>query len=326
MFQVFAYCGYNEEPSRPATNEFMPGQLPINDLRLNPMQRFAASDGGQVAYRDTGSGQPPLMLLHGWSLDHSAFNLLTDQLASQFRIIAPDFRGHGQSDPLAPGQDLRRLSQDVAELADALKLENLVVVGWSMGAMVLWGAWPALRDRLAGCVVIDMVPRLLNDASWQYGLRNGEDAGVFDRSVSHMRSDWEAYTRLFVPRIFKPHADQEPELDSAIKTAQSSHPDSMAQLWRSMAEQDFRSDLAHFDVPTLVVNGRHSQLYKAEAADWLARQLPDAERAEMNHSGHAPVLEEPEQLQELIAHFVRKLTLDINPERKSQEENHESPR
>ena len=103
------------------------------------MAAFPSFDGCKIAYRDTGAG-PTVVLLHGSLVDASLNWQLPgviDQLVgSGFRVVAADARGHGASakphDPLAYAHGA--LVKDVTALIDLLELEQVAVVGYSMGA------------------------------------------------------------------------------------------------------------------------------------------------------------------------------------------------
>jgi pimeloyl-ACP methyl ester carboxylesterase len=102
---------------------------------------------GHLFCRDEGAG-PPLLLLHGGALDHRMWQDQTGALADSFRVIAPDFRGHGASS--TPERPFRHCD-DIAELIQALRLGPSAVVGLSMGgttALDLALEYPDLVSRV----------------------------------------------------------------------------------------------------------------------------------------------------------------------------------
>lgn len=221
-------------------------------------------DGARLAYRASGTGRP-LIFVHGWGMGGATFEHQHRHLSGRFRVISVDLRGHGNSSPLAEGQGLDTLGGDLMELMRVLALEDVALIGWSLGAMVCWEVLAREPARIAALVVVDMVPKILNDPGWNLGLRAGRDASVYSSSIERMRRAWPAYTRVFVPRIFA--RDAAPELiERACALAAGNDPESMARLWAAMVEADYRDALARIDVPTLVVHGARSQLYRPAAA------------------------------------------------------------
>src|SRR5215212_2197971 len=94
---------------------------------------------GELSYVDRGAGRP-VLLVHGFPLDHTMWNAQIEALSEHARVIAPDLRGFGQS-PLGPvepngGISMERYADDLVELLDVLQInadKPIVFVGLSMG-------------------------------------------------------------------------------------------------------------------------------------------------------------------------------------------------
>src|SRR4029078_1560002 len=99
---------------------------------------------GELAYIDRGVGQP-VLLVHGFPLDHTMWDAQIEALCKHSRVIAPDLRGFGKSplgsvDPVN-GITMERYADDLAELLDVLQLgtdQPIVFVGLSMGGYIAW--------------------------------------------------------------------------------------------------------------------------------------------------------------------------------------------
>lgn len=235
------------------------------------------------------------------------FDAQVEALSTQFRIVVPDLPGHGASPAFPGGSGFPLLADRLAALVAELRLQNFCLVGWSLGALVAWdllARHPGIgAERL---VTVDMVPRLLNDGDWAFGLRKGADHHVFDRQIELMKTDWAACTALFVPRIFAAaNAARRQALIARTKSiALENDPESMAAIWQVMVEQDFRAVLMGLQLPSLVVAGAQSQLYPVTAAEWIAAQMPRAQLAVFGSSGHAPHMEQPEEFNQALADFA----------------------
>ncbi|CAM5375399.1 2-succinyl-6-hydroxy-2,4-cyclohexadiene-1-carboxylate synthase [Streptomyces violaceorubidus] len=94
--------------------------------------RFFTSTDGDLAYRDTGAGDP-VVLLHSGFTDHRVFDAQIPALARQYRVIAPDVRGHGAS---ANATRPFRWADDLAALLRHLDTGPAVLVGVSMGGAI----------------------------------------------------------------------------------------------------------------------------------------------------------------------------------------------
>ena len=91
---------------------------------------------GEMAYFDSGDSGCPLLFLHGTGCDASDWMPVIEKLPSEQRCIAPDFRGHGQSAVPTQPFTLGSLADDVLHLTDFLEIQELVIVGHSLGGMV----------------------------------------------------------------------------------------------------------------------------------------------------------------------------------------------
>ncbi|MGI3903958.1 MAG: alpha/beta fold hydrolase [Janthinobacterium lividum] len=132
----------------------------MTSLDSRPEMRSQMRDGVRLAHVDAGSdvpGQPPLLLINGWTGDHGIFTPQIAHFSRTRRVVAVDLRGHGASD--APRQDytVRDFAEDVAWQCGQLGLDRPVVIGHSFGgsvALELCGRFP---DVAAGLVMIDSI-------------------------------------------------------------------------------------------------------------------------------------------------------------------------
>jgi pimeloyl-[acyl-carrier protein] methyl ester esterase len=262
-------------------------------------------DGRQLFLREQGEGTP-LLCLHGWSVDGSLFREQIKGLSKDFHVLAPDLPGHGRSEASASDLTIDTLAADMRELIELRALENLVLVGWSLGAMVAWSMLlSGSAPKVTGLISIDMSPSICNRPGWQLGLKDGRDVDTAKKSALALISNWPAAVDKFVPRIFSDiTATQSPEIIAETTAiAISSNPAQMAKLWQDMAERDYRQQLAKITTPTFVAYGAQSQLYPPETADYIASAMPHAAVCRFEAAGHAPHLEQPEKFNSITQEF-----------------------
>jgi len=267
---------------------------------------FTASDGTRIAYRDSGGAGTPLVLLHGL-MAHGGFFRAQADLATDFRVIAIDLRGHGASARPGERPTVEELAADVAGLAESLDLRSAIGVGWSLGATVLWhvlsgpAAW-----RFAGSVVVDMTARVRNDAEWDLGL-SPEACEARSLAISE---DFESFAASAGRNIFaQPVApDRRGDADWASAEFARNDAGAMGSVWASLVRQDVRALLQKIEHPTLIVHGARSSLYGDDTADHLVAALPDARAVRFDRSGHAPHLEEPALFNQILRDFAARLS------------------
>ena len=251
-------------------------------------------------------GARPIVLLHGWACHAGYFAPQLEGLGDRFRLVAPDLRGHRFSHQPGDRPDIATLAGDVAALLALLPSGPApVLVGWSMGALVAFDLIGRQGGEVAGLVVVDMTPRVVNDNDWQRGLLGGYGPAQAERAPELMRRDWPHWVETFLPTVFA--AGRAPDTALRDWVAREMHAcdaDAMAALWRAITDADDRALLPSIKAPTLIVRGAESQLYGPDTAAWLKQAMPTAEIATVARAGHAPHLEQPEIFNRLLAEFV----------------------
>ena len=278
----------------------------VGTLRLN--------GGGTLEFDDQGSG-PAMVFLHGWSLGKDAFAKQRRELCDRYRVVVPDMRGHGHSKTFVKGDGIDTLAADLEKLLVELDLTDVILVGWSMGALVAWQTVEGpQRGRIKGIVTIDMVPRVLNGDGWQHGLRAGTHLYDIDIDLSKMRDDWRAFTRAYVPMVFAcgKAIERRALIDDMLELVSDNDIESMTNLWHALVHADFVDTVQQLAVPTLITYGALSQIYTEEAAAWMDEHIPLSRRVCFKESGHAPHLEEPEQFNQALVDFADELEQQSN--------------
>ncbi|WP_247121339.1 alpha/beta fold hydrolase [Kordiimonas marina] len=268
------------------------------------MLELALKDGGHMAYQDTGEKPDGLtfLLLHGWVTGAAFFDKQIKALGAAHRVIVPDLRGHGASSPLPEDGNLTTLASDVAALVEALDLKNIIIVGWSMGATVAWlylqrhGA-----DRIAGLVIEDMTPKVVNEDGWTHGARGTLDRvsalSMFERPMASLSK---SLVRMSLAREDSPAAG---EVETYAAKAEVNDRTSMKVLWIDLLDQDLRRFMQAAPVPMLLASGARSQLYGPALEAWYHENVPGVRVVSFATSGHAPHLEQPEEFNSTIVEF-----------------------
>jgi non-heme chloroperoxidase len=121
---------------------------------------FAQTDDGtRIAYETHGSGSLKIILLHGWGGSSSYWRDLVSHLnLESLQIIAPSYRGHGDSDKPTKGYTLERFANDVVAIADNAGAQNFVLVAFSMSGKFAQYIAAVHPERVLGLVLIAPVP------------------------------------------------------------------------------------------------------------------------------------------------------------------------
>lgn len=265
------------------------------------MPTFVTNDGVTLHHTDAGSGRP-VVLVHGYTAPATAWALTEDALlGAGYRVVTFDRRAHGESETPSYGQRMARHGRDLAELLEHLDLTDPVLVGASMGGNVIW----AYADQygtaaLAGVVVVDQTPKMLNADGWPYGFYGFEAANagtLFAGGVPQtgrgraLDASAEAVGRLFA-RLGGPPAFRD-----------GTAPETLA-LLQDHALQDYRDVVARAGCPVLMVAGRDSQVWPCEHAAAAVAGNPRGRALVVEDAGHTVTFDQPDVFNAALLEFL----------------------
>lgn len=251
----------------------------------------------------------PLVFLHGWAAHGGYFAPQVAAFGERHHILLPDLPGHRHSPATPADMTIPYLADQLHAMFSTHDLHGAVLVGWSMGAMVAFDYIGRYGSALlAGLVIEDMTPRILNDREWQFGIRNGFDQAQSEAAMQMMRADWESYAHNALPHLFARDSRIEPALVQWIGEEMVRNDGmAMAALWDSMAQQDYRWLLPQLELPVLILHGSESQLYEPAVSQWLAANIAGARRLCLDGAGHSPHLEMPAVFNASLRDFLDRL-------------------
>ena len=171
-----------------------------------------SADGNAIHYQVQGQGNPALIFIHGWSCDRSYWDAQLPYFAQKYVVVAIDLAGHGDSGLDRKEWTMGAFGEDVDAVVNKLNLEQVVLVGHSMGGLVILEAARRMSKRVIGLVGVDT-------------LQNFEDKLTqeqIDDWFTPLRSNFVETTRNFVRTMFTPNSD--PALVEKIVADMSSAP------------------------------------------------------------------------------------------------------
>jgi pimeloyl-ACP methyl ester carboxylesterase len=246
-----------------------------------------------IAMAGTADGTP-LILLHGWTLDHRMWSPQVAGLAGDCFLVMPDRRGCGRA--TAP-PDLMHEADDVIAIADALGFDRFALVGLSRGAVVALDVARKYASRLAGLVVSGApLPALvareeLIDLDHLSALVAGGDLAGF-------RAEWSQHPLM---QTHTPAA-------AALKAAMLADYDGRDLIAPSATPGFPREVLAMLPMPVLALAGEHDTPWRRECARALAAVAPRARHAEIAAAGHLANADNPAAFNAAVSAFLRLCT------------------
>ena len=255
----------------------------------------------ELAVVDEGQGVP-LMLVHGFPLDHSMWLGQIEGLSDMCRVIAPDLRGFGRSDVTEGTATMAQMADDLAGLLGGLGInEPVVFCGLSMGGYVGWEFFQRHRERLRGLVLCD-TRAVCDTAEVAQGRRDTAAKVVVEGPAVLVDG--------MVPKLFsEATVANRPEIVEQTRgVMMGTAREGIAAAARGMAERiDATSTLPGIDCPTLVVVGEEDAISTVEEMRGFADRISNARCVEIKGAGHMSPLEEPDAVNNAIREFVEGL-------------------
>lgn len=261
-------------------------------------------NGANLYYEDHGDGAP-IVFLHGGTAGLRYFEPQLTGLSDEYRTLAVDFRGHGRSEKTELGHTLSQYARDVHAFLDQLDLDDIVLVGWSMGALVSWEYIHQFEtDRVRAIVDVDMEPSPMKREAYEYGSYGAED---LEEAANRIQTDPVDLLDEQATALLKEQPSR--ELRNLILDEGSRTPPAIqgALLFGLLFVRDYRDVLPTVDVPALVCAGADEKWRSVASVEYVTELVPDARFELFENSGHCLTVEEPERFNRVMRDFIDSL-------------------
>jgi pimeloyl-ACP methyl ester carboxylesterase len=263
---------------------------------------YESTDGLRLFYRDYSPKQPgaTVLCLPGLTRNSRDFDDLARHLAVTRRILAPDLRGRGHSahDPEWRNYHPATYIDDIWTLLDGLGINNVIVVGTSLGGIIAMGMAMQRPSRIHGVIMNDVGPEIAPEGLQRIQKYTGllPPVGSWEEAIGQTREIYGTWLpglsddewRKMAWRAYRANEDGVPQLDidpnigRAIRESGSPGGD----LWGAFD--------ALRDIPTLVLRGELSDILSADTLARMQQRNPDLVTVTVRNRGHVPLLNEPE--------------------------------
>jgi pimeloyl-ACP methyl ester carboxylesterase len=249
-----------------------------------------AVHGGTLPLAMAGEG-PPVILLHGWSLDHRMWRPQLAGLAGEYSLVMPDRRGCGRS--TAP-PDLAQEADDVIAIADSLGFDHFALIGLSRGAVVALDVARRFGDRLTALVVSGaplpaLVPReeLIDLNRFRMLAAAGD--------LATLRAEWAQHPLM---------ATRNPDAGVLMAEILADY-DGRDLATPGVTPDAAREALAALPMPVLAMTGEHDTPWRKACAAALSQTAPHAMHALVPDAGHLANADNPDRFNALVSSFLR---------------------
>jgi len=251
-----------------------------------------SSDGLQISYTDQGRGDIALVFVHGWSCDKSYWKKQVPEFSKKYRVITVDYGGHGNSGTDRENFTINSFGDDVVAVIDKLDLENVILIGHSMGGQVIIDAASKMPDRVIGLVGVDTYQQFRDTTFTRE---------VFDGYTAPFYADFKTSADGFVRAMFPENADTALVNQVALD---------MASADSRIAMQAFESMFEFGNIIEILLTEMKKPVYAINADFWPSNEaynktiVPGFSVKYMNGYGHFIMLENPELFNKLLQETI----------------------
>ena len=250
-----------------------------------------------IAYEDQGMG-PAVVLLHGYPFNRSMWAEQVVPLSSDYRIITPDLRGHGDSEASPHTATMNQMAQDVAALMDVLQIRHATIGGLSMGGYVALAFCDLFKNRVEKLLLADTRAQADTDESKVTRAEQAKKilaegmAGVVD---------------TMLPKLLSPATvSKNPGVVKRVREMMlQTNPQGAAAALRGMAErEDHTERLSRIKVPTLIVVGEQDPITPVADSEKMNASIAGSKLVVIENASHVSNIEQPEQFNRALKEFL----------------------
>lgn len=252
-----------------------------------------------LAYEESGRGLP-VVLIHGFPLDHALWAPQLAGLVDRCRCIAPDLPGFGDSRaPRAASMDL--YADAIVALLDELAIDRAVIGGLSMGGYIAFALWRRHRDRVRALMLVDTKAGPDPDEARR---RRSEQIDLVRREGAGALAP-----RLLESMLARRTRERHPDVVERVLAMMGRQPvDGIAAALGAMIDRpDSTATLATIDVPTLVIVGEEDAATPPDEARRIHDGIAGSTLEIVEGAGHLSSVERPAAVNHVMAEFLGRL-------------------
>jgi sigma-B regulation protein RsbQ len=252
----------------------------------------------------TGAGSTPLLFAHGFGCDQNMWRFVAPAFEQDYKIVLFDHVGAGRSDLTAYSSSkyssLNGYADDVLEICRELDLNDVILVGHSVSAMI--GALAAIKEpqRFEKLVMVGPSPRYVNDGDYHGGFRR-EDIGEL---LDFLDSNYLGWSSAMAPQIMG-NPDRPELAEELTNSFCRTDPEIAKQFARVTFLSDNRADLNKLQTRSLVIQCSDDVIAPVSVGEYVHNHVAGSRLAILKATGHCPNLSAPEETVAAIRAFLR---------------------
>ncbi len=264
----------------------------VNGCEKRNRATVASFDGVPISYEISGTGSPALIFVHGWCCDSRYWKYQVPVFAKNYEVVTIDLAGHGRSGLGRSNWTIDAFGKDVAAVVNHLELNNVILIGHSLGGPVHLAAAQQLKEKVRGIVGVDTLV--------DFELKHPPE--TVDRIVAPLKADFVGHTQKSVRGFFGVTAD--PDLvDWVVKDMTAGPADMAIAVMQAYFKYDRIVALSDINAPIVCINSdvrtTKTETNQQYADSYKVKIIPGV--------GHFVMMEEPDTFNRLLAETIEEL-------------------
>lgn len=255
--------------------------------------QYALVNGARLYYLDEGRG-PPLIMVHGLGASHADWEHQVAACSRVFRVVAPDLRGHGDSDAFGPFS-VERFATDLLQLIEQLGIGNFALMGHSMGGAVAMQMAILRPERVVKLVLCNTLPNFRPEGFLQR-------RQIWYRQMMVRLFGMRRLARATAARMF-PQPGQAAQREAVARRNGRIDPRVYLDTLKAITGWSVQDKLQWLRMPTLVLASEHDY-FPVAAAQAFSEALPDGRYRLFEGAHHGLPMEYPEEFTRALMDFL----------------------
>ena len=256
------------------------------------------SNGARINYNIYGDGDTTLLFVHGWCIDQSYWKYQVDHFKEKYKVVTLDLPGHGDSGKNRNQWTIESFGDDVSMVINALDLENLVLIGHSMGGNIILEATKQNQDRLIGFVGVDNFKQVGAEYT-------DEQIAEYAGFISMLKEDFKSIAGGFAEGMLFSEATDSETKEKVMSDVLGSNPGIAVPILESLMETNVKErgllQLMHLKVHLI-----NSDVIPTNVGQ-LEKYCSSYEVHSIGPTGHYPMIEEPDRFNDILEDILANL-------------------
>jgi len=257
-------------------------------------------NGVKLAYYVYGEGEPTLVFVIAWIGTAEFWVYQVNYFSQNFKMVAVDMRGSGESDKPADNYTLDLYVDDLNSIIEELQEKNIVLVGESMGASIAIKYVTKYPGKVSKLVLMSGTPKALSSDDFPHGL----SLEVLDRLLTSAQESYSRFVRYFMELAF-PEPGTEYLKELGFRLYQKTPEEIAINVANNFSKEDLRPLLGKINIPTLILHGENDRADPLEGAKYMHEKIPGSKMYIFKGKGHCPSITAADKFNKILEEFIR---------------------